>query len=384
MRLLHVSDLHLGKSIHGQDLEADQRHALSQIEKEAKRGCGALIIAGDVFDRAIPPTYAIEMLSGFLERVSDAGVEIVMIPGNHDSPERLGFASGILSRKGVHIRSSYHDCGSPIFIEDGDERVQIFTLPFVEEAIVREFFPDEAIDDHSSAVGFLVDRMRDGIVDGIPSVLVAHEYTGGDVIRSESERELLLGNQGRVPSEVFGGFDYVALGHLHGPQVASREMNARYSGSILPYSFSEAEQEKSMIELNIKNGVINFGRVVIEPLRRMSVIEDSFENILSNTTYRRYADDYLSIRLTDTGLSFDIQNRLRAIFPYLMDIQMPNLIREGAIDPEIMRRALDSPRELFSLFLERFGWEGEKREMAFEVFDSARKIIQRRQRGDIQ
>ena len=377
MRLLHVSDLHLGKSIHGQDLEADQRHALSQIEEEAKRGCGALLMAGDIFDRAIPPTYAIEMLSGFIERVSDAGVEIVMIPGNHDSPERLGFASGILSGKGVHIRSYYDDCGSPIVIEDGDERVQIFALPFVEEAVVREVFPEAGIDDHASAVGFLVDRMRDGIVDGIPSVLVAHEYTGRDVTRSESERELLLGNQGRVPSEMFKGFDYVALGHLHGPQAASKEMNAHYSGSIIQYSFSECDHEKGIISIRVRGGKLEWNKVKISPLRRMTVIQDSLENIISGARSAS-CEDYVSVRLTDTKAYYDIHGRLRERFPYLLEVQMPNLIAHRP-ENESVRRALDQPRDLFSLFLDYFSWEdGTRRSNAEGLFEEALKKADRR------
>jgi len=380
MRILHTSDWHLGKSIHGQSLDLDQADALGRIEEELGKGYRCLIIAGDVFDRAIPPTNALDLLSGFLDRVTDRGIEVVIVPGNHDNPERLGFGSGIMVRGGVHIRCRYEDCTDPVIVEEGIEKVQIFCLPFVEEALVRSLHQEEGISDHTSAVSFLISRMRERIIDGIPSILVAHEYTRRDVFTSDSERELLLGNQGRVPTEIFKGFDYVALGHLHGPQIASSECNAHYSGSILQYSFSESEHKKGIISLDIGAGGITKQRVPIKPLRRMSILEDTLYNILNDPRYDAYSKDYLCIRLTDTCQSVDVLARLRERFHHPLEVQLVHLSREGT-DRDMIRQALDSPKDLFSLFLDHFGWVDEiKRERAMVFFEEARRKASERER----
>ncbi len=377
MKILHTSDWHLGKSIHGQSLDADQEHAVLAIERELSKGYKALLIAGDVFDRAVPPTSAMELLSGFLERVSSRGTQVIIIPGNHDNPERLDFASGIIGKQGVHLRCKYESCFEPMVLEENGEKVQVFALPFVEDAVVRERFPDAELPDHASAVGHLISRMKEAMVPGVPSILVAHEYTGRDVVSSDSERELLVGNHGRVPTELFSGFSYVALGHLHGPQTASRENNAVYSGSILQYSFSEHAHEKGMVSLTVKDGQVSSDKVRIEPLKKMTCIEDSLDNILSDTKYILFSEDYISVSLTDTGQLFDIQTRLRQRFSNLLEVKMPHLMKDRA-DPGSVLKAMDSPRELFSLFLDRFGWDDPlKRERAMELFEDARARTER-------
>jgi exonuclease SbcD len=375
MRIMHTSDWHLGKSIHGVNLDSDQEHVIEVIERElVDGGYSAVLIAGDIFDRALPPTPAMELLSGFLERTSARAIQVVMVPGNHDSPERLDFASGILKQCRVHLRCRYEDSDEPILISDGEDKVQVFCLPFVEEAEVKALFPEEGIQGHEEAVSFLVERMRERMTEGIPSILVAHEYTGRDVVSSESERELLLGNQGRIPSEVFSGFDYVALGHLHGPQTASKENKAIYSGSILQYSFSEWEHEKGIVRIEIEGGELRSESVRIHPRRRLVLIEDTLENILTDRRYDEFRDHYVGVRLTDTGPKFDIQVRLRERFPLLMDTVIVRKEQGEGPSAEKIRAAIDSPKELFSLFLDKFGWtDPEKRERASWFFDDARK-----------
>jgi exonuclease SbcD len=374
MRIMHTSDWHLGKSIHGVNLDSDQRHAVDLITKELlDGGYRAVIIAGDIFDRSIPPTSAIEMLSGFLDRVSAKGIDIVIVPGNHDNPERLNFASEIMEHHNVHLRCRYEGCDEPILIEGYGEKVQIFCLPFVEDAELKALYPEQGIMDHSSAVDLLVSMMRGKMAKGVPSILVAHEYTGRDVVSSESERELLLGDQGRVPSEIFSGFDYVALGHLHGPQTASAEHNACYSGSILQYSFTECDHEKGVISISVEGGKLSWEKVPIRPLKRMVLIEDSLDNILEDPKYDVHMHDYVGVRLTHTGPRFDIQTKLRERFPNLMDTSIVQLAREGP-DAEQVLKAIDSPKELFSLFLDKFGWdEMDRREKALSYFEEARK-----------
>ncbi len=377
MKILHTSDWHLGKTVHGQSLDVDQEHAVLAVERELSEGYKAILIAGDVFDRAVPPTSAVELLSGFLERVSSLGIEVIIIPGNHDSPERLDFISGIVRKQGLHLRCRYEQCLEPVLIGDGDEKVQVFTLPFVEEAVVKELFPEAGLTDHISAVNFLISKMKKASNRGVPSILVAHEYTGSDVVSSESERELLVGDQGRVPSALFSGFDYVALGHLHGPQTASIEGNAVYSGSILQYSFSESSHEKGAMSLIVEDGKIEVHKVKIRPLRRMTVLNDTLDNLLTFSGYEGFKDDYVCLSITGSGHHYEVQSKLRERFPHLLEIKMPDLTG-GPTDRSAVRRALDSPRELFSLFLDRFGWDDPvKRARAMELFEEARGRTER-------
>jgi exonuclease SbcD len=295
----------------------------------------------------------------------------MMIPGNHDNPDRLDFLSGMVSKQGVHIRCRYDVCDVPLVIEDGEDRVQVFCLPFVDDAEVKALHPDQGIQDHSSATYSLLSRIRERMVEGVPSILVAHEYTGRDVITSESERELLLGDQGRLPSDLFSGFDYVALGHLHGPQTASAEHNAVYSGSILQYSFSEWRHEKGYMSIEVKGGRISWQKVNIQPLRKMVLIEDTLDNVLHDPSYDIHRNDYVGVRLTQTGPRFDIQTKLRERFQNLLETTIVQQTPEGPSSEQV-RQAMDSPRELFMLFLDKFGWvDPDRRDRALELFDAA-------------
>jgi exonuclease SbcD len=197
------------------------------------------------------------------------------------------------------------------------------------------------------------------------------------VVSCESERELLLGNQGRVGSDVFSGFDYVALGHLHRPQTASREHNAHYSGSILQYSFSECDHEKGVISIEVEGGSMSWVKVPVPPMRRMTVIEDNLDNILRDPKYERNVDDYVCAKLTDICPSVDIHSKLRSRYPDLLEITIPHLMSEGP-DPEQVRKAIDSPIDLFRLFLDKFEWvDPIRREKAIELFAEARMRTER-------
>ncbi|MFO8051888.1 MAG: exonuclease subunit SbcD, partial [Thermoplasmatota archaeon] len=218
MRLLHTSDWHLGKSIHGQNLLEDQKKLLEDLVNELSNGYDGLLISGDIYDRSIPPSDAVSLFSDFIESMVDSGITTVIIPGNHDSPSRLDFASGVLERSGIHFRCRYDRITDPIIIEDDEGGVvEVFALPFVDEVEVRTLFPDEGIRTHQEATGFLLEMVRERVDPSIPSILMAHAYTGREVMRSDSERELLVGGQGLVDPDMFRGFDHVALGHLHRP-----------------------------------------------------------------------------------------------------------------------------------------------------------------------
>ncbi|MCK5773102.1 MAG: exonuclease subunit SbcD [Thermoplasmata archaeon] len=379
MKILHTSDWHLGKSIHGRDLMEDQAKLIGDLEVELRNGYDAVLIAGDIYDRSIPPHEAVDLFSGFIEKMVEIGVQTVVIPGNHDSSSRLDFASGVLERSGIHFRCRLDGIKEPIVIEDDiGNKVQVFALPFVDEVQVKATFPDEGIRSHQDATEFLIKRIRGGMDGTIPSILVAHAYTGRDLQRSESERELLVGNQGLVPSELFEGFDHVALGHLHRPQVASRSRNIHYSGSLMPYSFSEAGQEKSSLVLELDEGGFTLTPIVHDLNRRFSSLSDTMDLLLSDPKYEGYRDHYLSIKLEDRGFLMDVHRRLRERFPYLLEIDQPALHALPSSSTSLTREEANDPSKLFSLFLEKFGWEeGDDLDMALDLFSEVRAKVDR-------
>ncbi|MEA3559645.1 MAG: exonuclease SbcCD subunit D, partial [Candidatus Thermoplasmatota archaeon] len=292
-----------------------------------------------------------------------------------DSPTRLDFASGILERSGIHFRCRYDRIAEPIIIEDGNgDKVQIFALPFVDEVFVRSLYPEEGIKSHQDALEFLLAVIKDNMDPSIPSILTCHAYTGRDPIRSDSERELLVGNQGLVPVEIFEGFDHVAMGHLHRPQVPSRSLNVHYSGSLMPYSFSETGYNKSSIILELAGDHFELEEFHHCLKRGFSCIEGCLDDLLTDPTLEDVRDDYLSIKLTDTGMLMDIHRKLRERFANVLEIDQPALHVNPAGSSSITREQADDPIQLFSLFLDRFGWD-EQRDAAVEMFKNVRNTL---------
>lgn len=379
MRILHTSDWHLGKSIYGQNLLEDQDHTLKELVREINGGYDAVLISGDIYDRGIPPSGAVELFSWFIEKMVEKKVPVVIIPGNHDSPARLDFASGVLEKNGVHFRCGYDRLTDPVIIEDAQENIaEIFALPFVDEITVKSRFSEAGIRTHQEATEYLLDEIRKVKDPESISILMAHSYTGKKAYRSDSERELLVGNQGFVESEIFRGFDYVAMGHLHRPQTASKSNNIIYSGSLIPYSFSESGHTKSSVSLEFDGDDMNIRRIPHKLRRNFSVLEDSMKNLTEDERYSGYRDHYLSVSLTDSGLLVDIHKRLMERFPHVLEIDQPALHIETDGPENISREDADDPARLFSLFLDRFQWK-ENRERAMEIFHEIRKEIERRE-----
>ncbi len=382
MRILQTSDWHLGKSIHGQDLLPDQKKLLDDLKNELiSNDHDALLIAGDIYDRSIPPTEAVELFSDFIESMVENKIITIVIPGNHDSSSRLDFASGVLEMSGIYFRCRYDRITEPIIVQDREgNSVQVFALPFVDEVVVKAEFPGNDIRTHQDATAFLVDMIRGSKDPSIPSILVAHTYTGREPLRSDSERELLVGNQGLVDIEVFHGFDHVALGHLHRSQVPSRTNNIQYSGSLMTYSFSEAGQEKSSNVLELDGDVIVSRDMVHKMPRKFSVIEGEMNDLLMDTRYEGYRDHYLSVKIIDKALLVDIHRRLLERFAHILEIDQPALHVDAAGPDHITREDADDPSKLFSLFLDRFGWaEGKERDLACSIFYDIRKDIERKE-----
>lgn len=347
MKFLHLADLHLGKRVNGFSMLEDQAHILRQIlailDDEQPDG---VLIAGDVYDKSVPSVEAVELLDGFLTELRARGVPVLLISGNHDSPERLAFGGRVMDSCGIHISPVYDGALAPVTLQDAFGPVHVWLLPFVKPAHVRRWFPDADIESYTDAMAEAVAHMD--IDTAARNVLVTHQFVTGGA-RSGSE-ELSVGGTDNVDSGVFAPFDYVALGHLHGAQHIGRE-TIRYAGSPLKYSFSEARQHKSVTVVTLgEKGDVQVRTVALTPLRELREIRGSYDELTARSFYEHttYRSDYLHLILTDEQDVFDAMSRLRTIYPYLMTLDYDNARTRAAggmsVPAEAERR---TPPELF-------------------------------------
>lgn len=347
MKFLHLADLHLGKRVNGFSMLEDQAHILRQIlailDDEQPDG---VLIAGDVYDKSVPSVEAVGLLDGFLTELRARGVPVLLISGNHDSPERLAFGGRVMDSCGIHISPVYDGALAPVTLQDAFGPVHVWLLPFVKPAHVRRWFPDADIESYTDAMAEAVAHMD--IDTAARNVLVTHQFVTGGT-RSGSE-ELSVGGTDNVDSSVFAPFDYVALGHLHGAQRIGCE-TIRYAGSPLKYSFSEARQHKSVTVVTLgEKGDVQVRTVALTPLRELREIRGSYNELTARSFYEHttYRSDYLHLILTDEQDVFDAMSRLRTIYPYLMTLDYDNARTRAAggmsVPAETERR---TPSELF-------------------------------------
>lgn len=353
MKFLHLADLHLGKRVNGFSMLEDQAHILRQIlailDNEQPDG---VLIAGDVYDKSVPSVEAVGLLDGFLTELRARGVPVLLISGNHDSPERLAFGGRVMDSCGIHISPVYDGALAPVTLQDAFGPVHVWLLPFVKPAHVRRWFPDADIESYTDAMAEAVAHMD--IDTAARNVLVTHQFvTGGTCSGSE---ELSVGGTDNVDSGVFAPFDYVALGHLHGAQHIGRE-TIRYAGSPLKYSFSEARQHKSVTVVTLgEKGDVQVRTVALTPLRELREIRGSYNELTARSFYEHttYRSDYLHLILTDEQDVFDAMSRLRTIYPYLMTLDYDNARTRAAggmsVPAETERR---TPPELFEALYQR-------------------------------
>ncbi|TBO60084.1 exonuclease SbcCD subunit D [Streptomyces kasugaensis] len=321
MRILHTSDWHLGRSFHRVSLLTAQRAFLDHlVETVRTREIDAVLVAGDVYDRAVPPLAAVELFDDALHRLAGLGVPTVMISGNHDSARRLGVGSGLMRRAGIHLRTDPADCGTPVLLADGHGPVALYGLPYLEPAMVRdELGAGRAT--HAEVLGAAMDRVRADLADrpaGTRSVVLAHAFvTGGTV--SDSERDISVGGVAAVPAAVFDGVDYAALGHLHGCQTLSDRV--RYSGSPLAYSFSEAGHRKSswLIDLDAA-GAVHAERIDCPVPRPLARIRGPLEDLLADPALGAHEQAWVEATLTDTARPHEPMARLGKRFPHLVSL----------------------------------------------------------------
>lgn len=370
MRLLHTSDWHLGRSFHGVGMLEAQRLFIDQLEKTVREcAVDVVLIAGDVYDRALPGVDVVALFDEALERLAAADAEVVVSSGNHDSATRLGFGGRILERGGVHLRTRVEDIARPVTFSLGEAELAIYGLPYLEPRLVAGAL-DAENPGHAAVTASAVQRVREDLARRtaggrtVHSIVMAHTFAAGGA-SSESERDLVVGGLGSVPTELFEPFTYAALGHLHGRQ--QLRGNVRYSGSPLPYSFSEAGQAKGgwLVEIG-ETGLEEVAPVEWPAARRLSVLTGELEDLLADPGLASAETAYCHVTLTDGERPKQAMERLRRRFPHTvvlsfepagerrMDVRTySQRIAAAADDPEVCCGFLEHVRSRGAAAAER-------------------------------
>lgn len=345
MKLVHLSDLHLGKRVHEVSMLDDQAYILSQIIQIVdEEQADAVLIAGDIYDKTVPPAEAVTLLDDFLCSLAHRNIPVFLISGNHDSPERLSFGSRLMEHRGIHIAPVYPGSVSPVSLSDSYGEVRLWLLPFLKPSHVRRFFPDEPIETYTDACRAAVQQMD--LDPTIRNILVTHQFvTGAQTCDSE---ELLVGGTDHVDASVFSAFDYVALGHIHSPQnIRSNQM--RYCGTPLKYSFSEASHHKSVTIVTLgKKGELFLTLRPLIPMHDLRQIRGSFSSILEHAPQDCHTQDYVHVILTDEEDVPEAVGQLRKRYPNLLKLSYDNTRTSADCAIEADEAHLDkSPLELF-------------------------------------
>ena len=353
MKLVHLSDLHLGKRVNEFSMLEDQQYILTEIlqiiDREQPDG---VLIAGDVYDKSVPSAEAVALLDDFLVRLSKRNLQVFVISGNHDSPERIAFGGRLMAQSGVHIAPVYNGAVVPLTLTDEYGPVDIYLLPFLKPAHVRRFFPEREIITYTDAISAAIEAMN--AAPARRNVLVTHQFVTG-AARCDSE-EISVGGADNVDVSVFDAFDYVALGHIHGPQQVGRE-TVRYCGTPLKYSFSEVKHQKSLtvVELSTK-GSFSLRTIPLVPMRDMAELRGTYEELTFRGFYEgtSYRKDYVHITLTDEDDIPDAVSKLRVIYPFLMKLDYDNKrTRAGILTEGTADARQKSPLEMLEEFYEK-------------------------------
>lgn len=321
MRILHTSDWHLGRSFHGVSLADAQRAFIDfLIETVENEQVDVVIVAGDVYDRALPPPDMIDLLDDALERLTGAGAKVFITSGNHDSAGRLGFARRLIENSGVSLRTRLADIDVPLIVDDEHGPVAFYGVPYLEPALTWELLGAQSRS-HAGVLSAALDRIRadrDSRPDVGRTIVAAHAFVTG-AEPSDSERDISVGGVDSVPASLFDGFDYTALGHLHGRQTIRETI--RYSGSPIPYSFSEAGQGKGgwLIDLGA-DGTASITPADPPEYRPLAILTGQLTDLLENEKYRESEDAFVSVTLTDRHRSHGTMELLRERFPHIVQL----------------------------------------------------------------
>lgn len=336
MLLLHTSDWHVGRTFHGRDLLAEQEAVLGWLaDLVADERVDVVVVSGDLYDRAVPSAEAVSTCTRVLSRIRRAGAEVVITPGNHDSAPRLGAYREFAAAGGLHLRTRIAELGSPVLLADAHGPVALYGIPFLEPEPARQALGVPDARGHAGVLTAAMNQVRADLAargPGVRSVVLAHAFvTGGQ--GSDSERTIAVGGVEHVAASVFDGVDYVALGHLHGPQRLDEHL--RYSGSPLAYSFSEATHRKSvwLVELG-PDGLAEVRRRELPVPRRLACLRGELDALLTDPAHAAVADHYLSVELTDPVRPIDAMRRLRERFPFAVRLDWRP---EGGLQPGTSR-----------------------------------------------
>ena len=358
MKLLHISDLHIGKRVNAFSMIEDQKYILRQILAIAdSQQADGVMIAGDIYDKPVPSAEAVQLFDWFLTELADRGKQVYAVSGNHDSAERIAFGAQLMSGRGVYVSPVYQGETAMLTVHDAYGELCIYLLPFIKPAVVRHAMEDapgmegKALpESYQDAVALAVERME--VDRSRRNILIAHQFVTG-AGRCDSE-DVSVGGVDNVDADLFDAFDYVALGHIHSPQHMKRE-TVRYCGTPLKYSFSEAEQEKSVtvVELGEK-GRIEITAVTLVPLHDLRRIRGTYLEVTARDFYRDMdTEDYVQITLTDEEDIPDGMEKLRIIYPNLMRLEYDNSrTRQNRLIERTEEIEQKSELELFAEFYE--------------------------------
>ena len=322
MKCIHLSDLHIGKKVNEFSMLEDQAYILTKIINIIdEQNVEAVFIAGDVYDKSVPPIDAVNLFDDFLVRLSKRNLKVFIISGNHDSAERLAFGGRLMNQSGIYVSPIYHGDIQPITIQDEYGDLNVYLLPFIKPAHVRHSLEIE-VSSYNEAVEKAIEHMS--IDTTKRNVLLAHQFVTG-AIRSDSE-EISVGGSDNVDAHLFKEFDYVALGHIHRPQKCIFDY-IRYSGTPLKYSFSEANHHKSVTIINIQEkGNLSIEQIPLIPKRDMVELKGTYNELVAKSFYEHttYQEDYVHITLTDEEDILDALAKLRVIYKNIMKLDYDN------------------------------------------------------------
>ena len=371
MKIIHTSDWHIGKIVNEYSMIDDQKYILNKlIELIDEENADVLMIAGDVYDRSIPPVEAVELLNETLSSlVIDRNVYVLVISGNHDSGERLSFGSKILEKQGLYIAGSDEELYRKVVLCENNKNINFYLVPYKDPALTKKLLDNKEIRSHNDAMIAVIDKIKEDLNENEVNILIGHgyvtmkreeaidvsdhKYEAAELETSESERPLSIGGTDLIDGNIFKDFDYVALGHLHGRQKIGRE-TMRYSGSLLKYSFSEVKQKKSVAVLDLKDKDINIELRELNPFRDLRIIKGNIEDLICEG--RDVEEDYIQAILTDDGELMNPMEKLKAVYPNTMLItreRKRNVSEDGAVAKGEFRKK--SKIDLFKDFYEAYG-----------------------------
>ena len=374
MKIIHTSDWHIGKIVNEYSMIDDQKYILNKlIELIDEENIDVLMIAGDVYDRSIPPVEAVELLNETLSKlIIDRNVSVLVISGNHDSGERLSFGSKILEKQGLYIAGSDDKLYKKVVLRDNNQNVNFYLVPYKDPALTKKLLNNKEIRSHNDAMIAVIDKIKEELNENEINILIGHGYVtmkreeaieGNDhkyevaeLQTSESERPLSIGGTDLIDGNIFKDFDYVALGHLHGRQRIGRE-TMRYSGSLLKYSFSEVKQKKSVAVLDLIDKDINIELKELKPLRDLRIIKGNIEDLIcEGRDIEEGKEDYIQAILTDDGELMNPMEKLKSVYPNTMLIsreRKKNVSKENTLSKGEFRKK--SKIDLFKNFYEAYG-----------------------------